>query len=630
MQAKRAPPYIAMAEEKFVLPSPRFQDEVKKGLDSFSRHLNPHFSTPNGMLLPSSKQPPPMFGPRGSTVPAQFLNNPRKRPASGPHRYPGPGTYRQNQPGGINQNQRNNQGAGFKNKAGGPNHRSPRPPNNGLEKDVKPELLVLDWKLWCEGCDVNCRSEEEFEQHKANHAPCTVPGCTFVGHPMIMKRHGRQVHSDGGCTKDTIGPSAEEIEQWKEERRKRYPTKQNVILRQQAQEARFNRGERIEEKKDRFPKRNAPVNDDSSMNGPNTTPNGRNANRSKRKRRAKKPAFVAPVEEKTLDRIPFKGTSSLKDYKDPPKNALSMLGDYGTDTDSSCDEEEQASPVVAQKKSLEVSSVEEPTQKPECTLSEGEIEDDGDDAPSTSSAPAAQPVLAPNESQSKGAVKQSITTASKSVDCAVPGGSSSTVVKHPPKQQNKPTRQNNFKDKRARNPNRPLLDYSKLRRSNQNTMLEKLLDADIRHERNVLLQCVRYVLVNKFFGIGQPKEVKASVAIVTEEASVPVEEVTEETTVPVVTLNEEANLPVVTITEEVNVPVVAVADEANVLVVGLNEETNSAVEAITQNANTPAVAMTLEPIFPVVTMTEEANPSVATVTEETTAPVCTVTEEAKE
>ncbi|KAL1397336.1 hypothetical protein pipiens_020149, partial [Culex pipiens pipiens] len=37
-------------------------------------------------------------------------------------------------------------------------------------------------------------------------------------------------------------------------------------------------------------------------------------------------------------------------------------------------------------------------------------------------------------------------------------------------------------------------------------MLEKLLDKDIRHERNVLLQCVRFVVDNKFFGIGQPKE----------------------------------------------------------------------------------------------------------------------------
>lgn len=31
------------------------------------------------------------------------------------------------------------------------------------------------------------------------------------------------------------------------------------------------------------------------------------------------------------------------------------------------------------------------------------------------------------------------------------------------------------------------------------TLLEKLLEPDIRHERNVILQCVRYVVQNNFF-----------------------------------------------------------------------------------------------------------------------------------
>lgn len=49
---------------------------------------------------------------------------------------------------------------------------------------------------------------------------------------------------------------------------------------------------------------------------------------------------------------------------------------------------------------------------------------------------------------------------------------------------------------------RTVLDMTR-RIRNQNTLLEKLLQKDIRHERNVLLQCVRYVVENNFFGIGQ-------------------------------------------------------------------------------------------------------------------------------
>lgn len=47
------------------------------------------------------------------------------------------------------------------------------------------------------------------------------------------------------------------------------------------------------------------------------------------------------------------------------------------------------------------------------------------------------------------------------------------------------------------------LDYSKLRNKSVNPFLEKLLERDIVHERNVLLQCVNFVVKNNFFGIGQ-------------------------------------------------------------------------------------------------------------------------------
>lgn len=40
---------------------------------------------------------------------------------------------------------------------------------------------------------------------------------------------------------------------------------------------------------------------------------------------------------------------------------------------------------------------------------------------------------------------------------------------------------------------------AKLRKKLPSTLLEKLLHSEIRHERNVILQCVRYVVENKFF-----------------------------------------------------------------------------------------------------------------------------------
>uniref|UniRef100_A0A182SSB2 FMR1-interacting protein 1 conserved domain-containing protein n=1 Tax=Anopheles maculatus TaxID=74869 RepID=A0A182SSB2_9DIPT len=452
-----------------------------------------------------------MYGPRGSTVPPRFLGNPRKRPAGGSPSS-NHGNNRQMQPGGFQNNYQ-----------AGKHNRPPRPPNNnGFDKEVKPELLVLNWKLWCEGCDVNCRSEEEYQQHLSNHTPCTVPGCKFVGHPMIMKRHERQTHRDGGATAErSVGPSAEEIEQWKEERRKRYPTKHNVILRQHAQEARFNRGERIEENKERFPKRPSATNDESRENGPRRD-NGPPMGRWKRPKGRKRPSIPVPstVVEECPGRICFKGTSSLKDYKDPPLNGLTLLGDYGSCSESDSDEEELANDeVVEPKASIEQS---------ETVLSEGEIV--GDEVTSnetnlgldgltrsalvveTQSISSTRTENVPNKAADITEDAPTGSSTSTSACTEVQAGPSTSV---PSSSTAKASRQQNqkhgntFKDKGVIKGNRPLLDYSKLRRSNQNTMLEKLLDSDIRHERNVLLQCVRHVIANKFFGIGQLKEESA-------------------------------------------------------------------------------------------------------------------------
>lgn len=56
----------------FVLPSPQFDKLVPK--KSLGRVL-PHFLSAQGMLLPRKDQPPPMYGPRGATVPAKFLTS---------------------------------------------------------------------------------------------------------------------------------------------------------------------------------------------------------------------------------------------------------------------------------------------------------------------------------------------------------------------------------------------------------------------------------------------------------------------------------------------------------------------------------------------------------------------------
>ncbi|XP_058056652.1 FMR1-interacting protein NUFIP1 [Anopheles bellator] len=436
--------------ETFRLPGPKFKDEVQKALDCYSRHLNPHFSTPTGMLMPRDKQPPPMYGPRGPTVPPQYLpaqrHNPRKRPAGGYNGYPS----QPRQP--------------FR--YGGQPPR--RPP--GLEKDVVPELLRLDWNLWCAGCDVNCRNEEEYRQHLDRHVPCAVAGCTFVGHPMVMKKHASKVHvADRPEAAEAIAkpPSNEEIERWREERRKRYPTKQNVIVRQQAQEERFKRGERIEENKERFPKR--PGSNETTHAKPFVA-----SKRQKRRRRGKVPDKCPEEKDSGPGRIAFVGTAALEDYREPTaSNALGMLGVYGSDSASISEDEDESVSIEPEHPCI-VDQKHVPK-----VLGEVQPKDDGqrEQVP-----PAAVPMVADRSEEKE------------------PQGSATHC-----KQKHR-GRHSDARPIGERPTKKYLLDYSKLRRATQNTMLEKLLDADIRHERNVLLQCVRHVVSSQFFGVGQLEE----------------------------------------------------------------------------------------------------------------------------
>ncbi|KAL9708037.1 hypothetical protein quinque_011555 [Culex quinquefasciatus] len=465
------------SKEPFRLPAPKFQDETNRSLDSFTKLRNPHFSTPSGMLLPRDKQPPPMYGPRGSTVPPRFLNQNQRGRGGGYHnnqqRFRGPPPQR----GGHNYNQGS---------------------SGGFERDVVPELLQINWALWCEKCDFNSRTEEELARHCAEHRGCDVEGCTFVGHPGVMKRHWRLVHDEQRqqekAQTDTK-QSPEEIDAWREQRRKRYPTKENVERRQQAQEERFSRGERIEEDKRRFANRNQQQQEpprEGSGGGPRNFRNEGGRGRKKfRQRKINGPTEESEENGEDEGRVGFKGTSGLKDYKEKVKTALSLLTGYGSDSGETSSEQEEEPPA---EEKVDI--------KDDPGLSEGEITEQD-------SATINPESLHISEEEEDGEIE------------SVP-----EVEQTPEKEQTEdqpPTTDEKSGNRRNRNRKRknqtkpedqpkpvkvvkPLLDYSKLRYARQNTMLEKLLDKDIRHERNVLLQCVRFVVDNKFFGIGQPKE----------------------------------------------------------------------------------------------------------------------------
>nr|XP_019561437.2 nuclear fragile X mental retardation-interacting protein 1 [Aedes albopictus] len=478
-----------MAESKhpnpFRLPTPSFGETTKKSIDSFTKLRNPHFSTPSGMLLPREKQPPPMYGPRGSTVPPWLV-------VSKGHQH--------HQPHGPGKGQSSYQQPRFRGPPRGGHHH-----HSGFDKDVIPELLEVDWNLWCEGCDVNCKTEEELRRHLSQHRACEVEGCKYVGHPRVMKRHWRLAHDEEKLKERALMESKEgpeDVEKWRKERRMRYPSKANVLRRMQEQEERFKRGERIEEDKSRFPNK-------KQWEPSQRKDNVKDSRSTRRKRRGhKKVEEIAETvgsesdsDDDVKTRIKFKGTAELKDYKEKQKNSLSLLCAYGSDSDESSEEEsaEESTVVVENSDSasqeLETTVSTETFASTESHLSEGEIVD------SDSENELAEEKEHVPEQSTIGAVKDNVGEINPENDEA------ETKKRHRTHRKRRADGSEGGPSDQSKTPriDKPLLDYSKLCHARKNTLLEKLLEPEIRHERNVLLQCVRFVVQNNFFGIGQQK-----------------------------------------------------------------------------------------------------------------------------
>lgn len=304
----------------------------------------------------------------------------------------------------------------------------------------------------------------------------------------------------------------EDISKWREERKKRYPTKANIELRQQMQEERNKRGEVLNDSKARFG-RNSDRRRCKSTNQNNIPDSKKEGKRKRRRQNKKVPVNVEQRADENDDQredehddkdsgsnngLPrFRGTSQMKNYKkrkdSQPKNALSLLGMYESDSDAS--ENSVAS-------DLDDSESSEKIQSEMTTLKLQEMSD-GD------SVQEANVSFMPSDPNS--ATEDSIENESLSYDIDdLP--SEEPIIKHEsdndamtsielPKPVQKNKRKTKQMDKRISKKS-TLLDLSKKYR-NQNTMLEKLLQKEIRHERNVLLQCVRHVVKEQFFGIGQ-------------------------------------------------------------------------------------------------------------------------------
>lgn len=370
----------------------------------------------------------------------------------------------------------------------------------------------------CELCDCSFKQPYQLEKHLREHEKCWFDNCYFEGHSKLLQQHIEMQHQSGLFQRIGKIETEEDIEKWREERRKRYPTKANIAARQLAQEERLKRGERIQEPNNRFGQmQNRKKAQQHRQPNQNDTPKRQSDKKKQDKRRkrtrrndkkgmadkdssAKDEVSKTESNEAANDQLKAdQGSVETKEEAAPSSNALSaLLGMYGSDSESdnqetsdediangvtvplitsAADLNKTSPPQSIDRKRTASCDIELPNKQMKVEIDERNemqaVESDSDDE-----APEEQPINR------------------QSHDSQQPDETNSGPTQIQPEEETKAVPQALHMAKK-----RTVLDMTRKIR-NQNTLLEKLLQKDIRHERNVLLQCVRYVVANNFFGIG--------------------------------------------------------------------------------------------------------------------------------
>ena len=122
-----------------------------------------------------------------------------------------------------------------------------KPPSSSQTAPLPSAAAVeSNQEFYCEPCDKSFKKEFDYQAHCKTHETCSHAGCSFVGSKKVVLAHYHSKHGlyagDGYKTIDVegqkfnllLGYSPEEIENWKKERRAKFPT-----------------GTKVEEEKDR-------------------------------------------------------------------------------------------------------------------------------------------------------------------------------------------------------------------------------------------------------------------------------------------------------------------------------------------------------------------------------------------
>ncbi|XP_045766760.1 nuclear fragile X mental retardation-interacting protein 1 [Maniola jurtina] len=417
----------------------------------------------------------------------------------------------------------------------------PRGPHGG-------NIQNCDYQHWCETCDKGFATATFLENHKLQHQKCNIDGCQFVAHPKIITKHIQMQHSTGIFKRIAKLNNPEDIEKWREERKSKYPTIENIKKKEAAIKEKINRGEKMGMKNNRnrndktefHHKTNQRLSQTGRANFPEGKHNRNIANNRKRdaidvtkkSNMSKKICKASPLVEENRTLKPFAGIESLQidddlDEEIEPETHCSVPIEDDEDIHNASDrvqnETSVSEPTVCSAltslmccyESSDEEDVKTNTQKELKELLNGKAEYKDEMKCFKNSDKISTPV---NETKSREKTNEKVPvnnnvelkdSESKVTNCqgASDDESGPEEVKinkegtNLPVDDTKILKTRPIKELSAKKINRPAVKKHEYRKRNKlpSTLLEKLLHKEIQHERNVILQCVRYVVKNKYF-----------------------------------------------------------------------------------------------------------------------------------